>query len=431
MRCTIHRGSREIGGSCIEVRTDRTRILLDMGYPLFLNGNPIEDSVSRSDKDTLLALGVLPQVDGLYAWDTPRFDAVIISHAHLDHYGLLPWLHPSIPAYLSGGTSALISLSQRFGICPKYAINQRAFAMYTPFPVGDITIKPYLMDHSAFDAAAFEVHAEGKTLLYTGDFRGHGRKPGCLDAFLRDAPSQADALLIEGTMLGRQQEDVKTESTLEEDLVRAMAKSGPILFQCSSQNVDRLVTFYRASLRTGRLFVIDVYTANVLHELRRLGNNLPSADAGYDRMKVFYPWRLTQRIFDEIGEEYARRFSQWHISKTQLAQEKARICMMVRPSMIPDLQKVTEPMGGQFVYSMWQGYRNTSAQQRLEHLMLEHGTTLLHVHSSGHARVSDLQRAIDALRPKRLIPVHGFFPESFKSMCSAAEVHQDGVEFVV
>ena len=49
--------------------------------------------------------------------------------------------------------------------------------MYKLFQVGDIKIKPYLMDHSAFDSAAFET--ENKTVIYTGDFIGHGRKAAC------------------------------------------------------------------------------------------------------------------------------------------------------------------------------------------------------------------------------------------------------------
>ena len=52
--------------------------------------------------------------------------------------------------------------------------------MYKPFEVGDFLIKPYLMDHSAFDAATFEISTEDKTIIYSGDFRGHGRKAVCL-----------------------------------------------------------------------------------------------------------------------------------------------------------------------------------------------------------------------------------------------------------
>ena len=57
-----------------------------------MDDKPIGDKVKDFPTEKLLKLGVLPNVDGLYTWDTPLFDAVIISHAHIDHYGLLKYI---------------------------------------------------------------------------------------------------------------------------------------------------------------------------------------------------------------------------------------------------------------------------------------------------------------------------------------------------
>lgn len=62
---------------------------------------------------------------------------------------------------MSKGTEALIRLSQHFKIAEAFDLNINAFEFYKNFCVGDISIKPYLMDHSAFDAAAFEIQAGG------------------------------------------------------------------------------------------------------------------------------------------------------------------------------------------------------------------------------------------------------------------------------
>ena len=57
------------------------------------------------------------------------------------------------------------------------------------------------------------------------------------------------------------------------------------LVWCSGQNIDRLVTIVRACIKTGRRFIIDLYTAEVL---RATGNDrLPQA--GWDRIRVFLP----------------------------------------------------------------------------------------------------------------------------------------------
>ena len=127
MKAIIYRGTCEIGGTLIELSADGTRILLDAGYPLFLNGNPIEDGVLKLPPEELLKLGVLPLINGLYEWDSPSIDAVIISHAHLDHYGLLKYVHSDIPIYLSAGTKKLIEVSQLFKICEQYSLNARLF----------------------------------------------------------------------------------------------------------------------------------------------------------------------------------------------------------------------------------------------------------------------------------------------------------------
>lgn len=431
MNIIIYRGTHEIGGTLIELKTKNSRILLDAGYPLFLNGAPIDDKVSSLPYNELLTLGVLPKINGLYQWDIPQFDALIISHAHLDHYGLLKYVHPDIPVYLSAGTDRLISISQTFHICEEYPLNHRIFKMYRPFHIGGFTVKPFLMDHSAFDAAAFEISGEGKTIIYTGDFRGHGRKAVCLERFINGATKQADILLTEGSMFGRQDEMILTESELEKCIEKEIRGcSAPVLFQSSSQNIDRIVSFYRVALRLGRTFVVDVYTANILYELRQLGNNLPYPSNEYANIKVFYPYRLTQKIFNEIGEDYAKRFSAFYIPKGKIAEEQNSIMMMVRPSMLKDIEKC-RLHDGLFIYSMWQGYRDSEYQKNFEQSLKNAGFTAKALHTSGHASVSDIKRLIAGLDPKKVIPIHTMIPNAFLDISDKTELKEDGLEFEI
>lgn len=301
--------------------------------------------------------------------------------------------------------------------------------MYQPFQIGDIKLKPYLMDHSAFDAAAFEISAEGKTVVYSGDFRGHGRKAVCLDRFLKMVRKQPDILLMEGSILGRTDEKIMTERELEDAVVERMrGRHIPLLFQCSSQNIDRLVGFYRAALRLRRTFVIDIYTANVLFELRQLGNNLPYPSQEYPRIKVFFPYRLTQKIFDQIGEDYARRFSEYHISRKQLNKDQNRIIMACRPSMRMDIEKCGL-QDGVFLYSLWRGYRDNQYQQIFERSLENSGFSLEMLHTSGHASVDDIKRVIKELDIQKLVPIHTLHPAIFREFSEKTEIKLDGVTF--
>lgn len=287
------------------------------------------------------------------------------------------------------------------------------------------------MDHSAFDAAAFEIMAEGKTILYSGDFRGHGRKAVCLDYFISGASKQADILLIEGTMFGRPDEKIISESELEDAIIGEIdIQKGPVLFQSSGQNIDRLVTFFRVSQRLKRKFIVDVYTANVLYELHRLGNHLPYPSKEYTNIKVFYPYRLTQKIFNIIGEEYARRFSLFHISKEELHDKQNDILMAVRPSMSRDIE-LCDLQGGLFIYSMWQGYRNSKYQEDFEQSLVLKGFDRVALHTSGHAAPSDINKLISGLDPKKIIPIHTMTPGMFNAISNKVELKEDGREFEV
>lgn len=431
MKITIHRGTKEIGGTLLEVKSVYNRVLIDAGYPLFLNGKPIDFDLSKLNQEELIDLGIIPNIEGLYQWEKADFDAVIISHSHLDHYGLLKYINKEIPIYASIGTRAIINISQIFKIVDNYDINYREFEMYKPFKIGDIEIMPYLMDHSAFDAAAFEIKADGKAIIYTGDLRAHGRKAICLDRFINNA-SKADALLIEGSMFGRQDEDTLTEQALEDKMYDAYNEFNyPILFQCSSQNIDRLVSFYRLSQRLKRLFIIDVYTANVLYELRRLGNNkLPYASKYFPNIRVFYPYNLTQKVFKQIGSEYATKFRQYHISREEINEKQSQIIMVARPSIIKDIDRCNLK-DGVLIYSMWKGYRDSEYQQSFEKQLKSKGLTIESYHTSGHSTVKDIKRLIDGLNPKVVIPIHTMSPEAFLNLSNKVRLLNDKQEYEI
>lgn len=105
MELIIHRGTREIGGSCVELRSGDSRILLDIGMPLNV-GDDGPPSATDSVGD-LRRLGVLPDVDGVYRSCEPGVEAVILSHAHHDHIGLAGHVHGSVPVYATRCTWAL------------------------------------------------------------------------------------------------------------------------------------------------------------------------------------------------------------------------------------------------------------------------------------------------------------------------------------
>ena len=91
MKIIIHRGTHEIGGSCVEIQSKKSRILIDIGVPLVKKDGDRFNFKEHENKPgpELVKEKVLPDIGGVYAWDTDKklIDGVLISHPHIDHYG--------------------------------------------------------------------------------------------------------------------------------------------------------------------------------------------------------------------------------------------------------------------------------------------------------------------------------------------------------
>ncbi|HUS23014.1 MAG TPA: MBL fold metallo-hydrolase [Aeromicrobium sp.] len=292
MRVRIHRGAHEIGGSCVEVEAGGSRLVLDVGRPL---------SAAAGD------VVPLPSVAGFVEAD-PSLAGIVISHAHQDHWGLVGQVPPGVPVFMGQATHAILAeaafWSTGLVVSPAGFLQHRV-----PFEVGAFRVTPFLNDHSAFDAYSVLVECEGKSLFYTGDIRGHGRKSGIFEELLRKPPADVDVLLMEGTNIRPTSGgDANTEGHVSEaQLELACAKtfkatSGMVLVSFSAQNVDRLVTMYRAALRADRDLVVDLYTASIA---RATGNpNIPQPSTDWPRLHVFMP--LRQRVQVKDAKEFAR-----------------------------------------------------------------------------------------------------------------------------
>ena len=212
MNFTIHRGTQEIGGSCVEIQTSKTRILIDFGMPLIERDGSEFDARDYDGLNSreLISKKVLPDIDGIYKDADKLIDGLLISHPHQDHYGFVTYLHPDLKYYLGEASFRIINTANLFVNKSPIFAKHVFFERERPFVIGDLKITPYWMDHSAFDAYAFLIEGDGKSIFYSGDFRGHGRKTEAYKRFLRYAPKNVDYLLLEGTMIGRSDLSEKT-----------------------------------------------------------------------------------------------------------------------------------------------------------------------------------------------------------------------------
>lgn len=402
MRLRIHHGAAEIGGNCVELASGQRRLLLDLGLPLQAGTHG------------------LPAVSGLVDAD-PSLLGVVLSHPHLDHYGLLPLALRTLPVWLGEGAGRLLEAAAPFarGSALPQAIT--SYRSDEPFVIGPFKITPYLMDHSAYDSHALLVEADGRRLFYSGDFRGHGRKAAVFERFLKTPPANIDLLLMEGTTLGRDGAGT-SEKGVEDEAYKIMRAAEGTVFACfSGQNIDRFVTFLRASMRTGRTFVVDAYMANLISALGL--QSMPRMEDSA-AIRVYLPRNQKRMILSGKRFDLIDRYSARRIFQEEILAKPASFTMMFRSSMVADLGTASIA-GGSLIYSLWPGYLDRDRLD-LRDWARERGLEFDIVHSSGHAHRADLVRMCKALSPRRLMPIHTEHPQQYGTLFDRIQCAANG-----
>jgi ribonuclease J len=407
----IHRGAHEVGGSCVEVESHGSRIVLDVGKPLWAERNELVP---------------LPLVAGLADGSDPSLAGLLISHPHMDHYGLIDQVDARVPLFIGKEAATLLRAAELFSsagidLHPTGYLSDRV-----PLQIGAFTVTPFLVDHSGFDSYSLLIEAEGRRLFYSGDFRGHGRKANLFKRLLDQPPLPIDVLLCEGTHIRREQatdEEPRSELDVELSLARTMNETtGTACVISSAQNIDRLVTVYRASKRTGRTLVTDLYTATLAHEIAR--PTIPQP--GFPDYKVYIPNR--QRVLVKQSGEFdrldfikgCRVFPEW------LQTNRNKVTLLMPSSTLPELLRAQALHDGLVIWSLWPGYLREPSGVRMRRTLEEAGIPFVLDHASGHAPVADLQRLAAALRPGRLVPIHTEAGDRFDDYFADVEVHGDG-----
>ena len=413
MKLCIHRGAKQIGGTCIEIEHDEKRLLIDLGLPLDaeLEDTPLPGAVGLN--------GYIKDLLGL-----------VISHVHVDHYGLAAKISPEVPILIGKGASHILDASRNFfpdtiNFQTKIYLRHKA-----PVKLGPFEITPYLVDHSAYDAYALLVEAGGKRVFYSGDFRAHGRKSKLFEKLISDPPKNIDAMLMEGSTIGRTGDDniYPTEFELENAFQKKFSQAKSIvLVWASGQNIDRLVTLYKSCRRTGKKLVVDMYTSNIL---KTLGNErLPQP--GWKDFYVFLPMFQRRIIKERKLFDFAKSFSFYRIYPEKLKLMRKEIVMLFRPSMAKDLELAECLDDATLIYSLWPGYLKQSRLKRFIEWLENNRIPIDYCHTSGHSSVKDLKRFASAMKAKKLIPIHSFEPEAYTDLFENVELKEDGEHWLV
>lgn len=378
MKLCIHRGTHQIGGIAAEIATETTRILIDMGDELSLDPGFVSAPLH------------IPGVTDANG----RCDAVLFTHYHGDHTGQMLRIRPDIPLYAGALAKDIMRLSSAHSwkkdeVLCKRIETIRTFSAGIPFLIGDIQITPFGIDHSAVDSYLFLIEADGKCILYTGDFRLHGVRGKTMDKILDRRIGKVDAIITEGTTVSRTDGKTVTEWELQARVRNYLQQYKYVFVLCATTNLDRIFALARAVPR-GKYCICDDYQKMLVETVSKHWSGISSF---YEMPKLLSFKHHPPARFAELGGlMFVRANSKFG----------AIICQY-------------DPAQSILLYSMWDGYRTKPGSTIPDFLALT--DTWETLHTSGHASPEDLRHVIEKADPQLVIPMHTDAPQKMQALC--------------
>lgn len=390
MEVIVHTGTNKIGGAVTEIKSKQgTRIILDYGENL--------DGTEQME------------IPGLTSNTKHNVDAVFISHSHGDHIGSVYRILNDIPIYLEEKGMEIYNVlcEMKINYDKKVYLkdkNIHFFEFQKPIIVKDIIVVPYIVDHSAYNSAMFLIYVDGQKILYTGDYRCHGKKWVLFRPML-ERIGQVDLLITEGTNLTRNKNllDNSAKVLKEKDLINEFKKYthyDQIYFMTSSSNIDRIVSLYKAFVPTHE-FIEDLSMYAVASKLE----NIPNSNT-FKKVKTFVTNRQKKRY-----EPYGRYIA--HAKKViDELPFTSKFALSVKVSMKDYIKQNQDKIHNAcLIYSMYDGYidddwDSPSTRNFVNYLRNDLHLPFFEIHTSGHGDITSMQLINKYVKPKKVILIH-------------------------
>lgn len=409
----FHKPTNKIGGTIAEICTKKSRIIIDMGADLPEYDNPNKKQA-------------IPQIEGV-TFGASRCDGVFITHYHGDHVGLYSKVLKGIQIYSGKATKEMLLVKEKQLEAAKLIEKGSALLIerFDTFNIGvkksygDIKITPFLVDHSAFDAYMFLVEAEGKKILYTGDFRMHGFRGKGVIPMLEKYVGSVDLIITEGTMFSRSNNEPQTEKELSDHLIKVISDHKYVFLLCSSTNIDRIAGASSAVAQAGRILVVDEFQKKMLDVVEKNSNNCEL----YKFQKIFM---------------YKNKYTDESQKKVDDFMKRKGFCMLVRANGASSeggnkfIRVINKYKDAVILYSMWSGYKTKDKEVKV-FIRKCNGRKVIELHTSGHASIKAIKEVCELVKKKNtvIMPVHTENSQLIHSFISKVEkvIPQMGMDY--
>lgn len=434
---TFFNGTRTIGGVQVLARAGRSGLCFDFGA----TPNPAASLFSRAcpppqvgSLPAHLRAGMAPLVEGLYdpaqllpaggsvaaACEPMRHDGrlldgrelvdglehlgVFVSHIHNDHCGLLPFVGPDVPVFMSTNGAAVHAGMVESGELPPSPASVRGLDNGSRVSIGGLELELLDVDHDVPGAAGFVLTAGDRRVAWTGDWRAHGHAPERMKAFAERAAG-VDLLITEGTSLAPDVSPARqiSESELIERVDQLLSSTEGLAFVTPyPRNLHRLAALRDVAAAHGRRLVLSPETMAGWRSAARHGLAAPNPDAPDSPVAVFDAGTGdTDTAGLRVSADELRRGRDQFLVELQVGYRWLALAVGAGPSDLL-VHCNGNPLGP------WDP-EWTSLSAWVKTLDID----FVWLNSGGHAGPDDLAWFVDAVRPGAVVAVHTSHPELF------------------
>lgn len=385
LRVAVIGGNEEIGRNMTMIEYGHDIILIDMGIQFPEEGMLGVDSI-------------LPNLSYLKGKED-RVKAVVITHAHNDHIGAIPFLMPTLPGVpLFSSPFTLAVIAKKLEYHPEVKVDMRAIDNDTVLELGVFKLSFFGVSHSVPSSHAVIIDTPNGRLVHTGDFK--------LDHEPQDAEGKANlqrlkdlgsenvlALMADSTNAstpGFQVMEREVESNLDKVFTEA---KGRLIVGMISTNVLRLGQMIKLAEQYGRYVAIEgLSMKNNLEIAEQLGfvQYNPETIVDVKKLTSFAKNQVMVICSGAQGESNAA-FSRIAEGKHPVIEIMPGDTVVFSSSVIPGNERTVQSVTDKF-------YRQGAKVINVK---------MLDIHAGGHARQDDLREVIKHVKPKYLIPIEG------------------------
>ena len=312
VRITMLGSGRQVGRSCLLLQTPNSKILLDCGVDVAGKGK---------DKFPFFDIG---------EFDISSIDAIILSHAHLDHCALIPYLYKmgfNGPVYMTPPTRDIAALTglDFIGVAYKQAsapifsstdikemvkhsivLNYNEVTDVTP----DIRITFYNAGHALGSAMTHINIGNGShNLLYAADLKY--QKTRLLDPAITNFP-RVETVIIESTYGGKNDlmpPRIESETVLLDKIKEVVDRGGKVLIpELGLGRAQETMLIIEDAIRSGKLKRIPVYIDGMIWDINAIHTAYPDFLSNSVKNLVFQDKNpFVSDVFNRIGSPQERR----------------------------------------------------------------------------------------------------------------------------